>query len=78
MNISRDVDLFKDEYNFCNDDKRRFLEEGYLDYEVYKKNTEESKSLKNKKTETKYMKIFGYEKKKDEDKVKEKKISELI
>ena len=78
MNISRDVDLFKDEYNFCNDDNRRFLEEGYLDYEVYKKNTEEAKSLKNKKTETNYKKMFGFGKKDDEDKKEEKKISELI
>jgi hypothetical protein len=52
MNISRDVDLFKDEYNFYNEEdknnRRRFPLENFLDFEVLKKSGEETKLVKSK------------------------------
>ena len=80
-NISRDVNLFKDEYNFYGDDKRRFPEVVYLDYEVYKKNTEEAKSVKNTTkfdTNINYKKMFGFGGNDGGNKVDEKKIIKLI
>ena len=80
-NIIRDVDLFKDEYNFCSDDKKRFLNEEFLDYEVYKKNNEESKILtlkKDKKSNSFNLKMFGIGKKDDESKTQVKRITDLI
>ena len=75
-NVPRDVELFKDEYNFCNDKKVRFIQEEFLDYEVYTKKIEEIKSsIKMRKNNSS---MFGFGKKDDENKEDNKKISELI
>ena len=78
MNISRDVNLFKDECNFRNEEKNRFILEEFLDYEVFKNNNLEDKKSssfhkKEKKSNTK--KIWGFGKKDNENK---QKINELM
>ena len=83
MNIARDVDLFKDEYNFCNEKNKRILSEEFLDYEVLKTNLNEEKDKKNagNKKDSKYNfgKMFGFGKKDNEqDKINEQKIKELM
>ena len=83
MNIERDVDLFKDEYNFCNEKNKRLLYEEFLDYEVLKTNLNEEKDKKNSgnKKDNKYNfgKMFGFGKKDDgQNKINEQKIKELI
>ena len=44
MNIARDVNLFKDECNFCGEENQRFTLEEFLNYDIFKTNTEEKKS----------------------------------
>ena len=39
-NIKRDVNIFKDDHNYLNDKDKRFTNEEFFDYEIYKKNTE--------------------------------------
>ena len=77
MNISRDVNLFKDECNFRNEEKKRFILEEFLDYEVFKNNTEENRTpsfhKKDKKINVK--KLWGNSKKEIETK---QKIEDLI
>ena len=70
MNINRDVDLFKDEYNFCNEEKKRILPETFLDYDIIKNNSEElklqKKSSNKKEKKNNSSKMLGFTKKNDE------------
>ena len=54
-NIKRDVNIFKDDHNYLNENDKRFTNEEFLDYEIYKKNTEK-KGLD--KLETKLKKLI--------------------
>ena len=53
QNIQRDVGLFKDDYNFLDENKKRFIPENFLDYEVFRKNTSEKKNNINKEKDKK-------------------------
>ena len=44
QNIERDVALFKDDYNFLDEKKQRFVFESFLDYEVIRKNSLDKKN----------------------------------
>ena len=48
-NITRDVNLFKDECNFCNENHQRFILEEFLNYDVFKNSIEDKKSTNIKK-----------------------------
>ena len=79
QNIERDVGLFKDDFNFMNENKQRFITEGFLDYEVFRKNIIEKKNNVNnnknlKEKEKKSYSMWGFNKK-DET---EEKINDLI
>jgi len=50
QNIERDVALFKDDYNFLDEKKQRFVFESFLDYEVIRKNSLDKKNNANNKT----------------------------
>ena len=80
-NISRDVNLFKDEFNFSSEDKKRFILEEFLNYEVFKNNVEEKKSnsfhKKDNKKNNSYS-LFGFGKKDGESKANEQKVNDLI
>ena len=45
INIKRDTDKFIQEFNFFNDNKKRFLNEQFLDYELIKKNNDSDFNL---------------------------------
>ena len=79
-NITRDVNLFKDECNFRNEDKQRFMTEEFLDYDVFKNSTEDKKYANNKKdkksSNSSGSSIWGFGKKDGEKKVKEQKKKE--
>ena len=49
QNIERDVELFKDDYNFLDENKKRFFFEIFLDYEVFRNNNLEKKNNKDNK-----------------------------
>ena len=76
QNIERDVGLFKDDFNFLNENKQRFITEEFLDYEVFRKNKEEKKhNNKNiKEKEKKSYSMWGFNKK-DES---EEKVNDLV
>ena len=78
-NVERDVGLFKDDYNFMDENKQRFVFESFLDYEVFRKNTEERRNSKTNKEKDKKnlnFSLWGTSKKeKDET---EEKINDLI
>jgi hypothetical protein len=78
-NVERDVGLFKDDYNFMDENKQRFVFESFLDYEVFRKNTEERRNSKTNKEKDKKnlnFSLWGTNKKeKDET---EEKINDLI
>ena len=79
MNIPRDVNLFKDECNFCDEEKQRFTLEEFLDYDVFKTNKEEKKSTKKDKKHNNFsMKKWGFSKKENEAKINDQKINNLI
>ena len=42
INIKRDTEYFLKDVNFINENKRRFLNEQFLDYEIFKKNIEKN------------------------------------
>ena len=42
VNIKRDLEYFLKDINFINENKRRFLNEQFLDYEIFKKNIEKN------------------------------------
>jgi hypothetical protein len=44
ISIKRDLEYFKKDINFINDDKKRFLTEKFLDYEILKKNMEKTQN----------------------------------
>ena len=39
-NIKRDINIFKEDHNYLDDNDKRFTKEEFLDYEIYKKNKE--------------------------------------
>ena len=43
INVDNDVEYFKQDRNYINENKRRFLKEDFLDYEIFKKNVEKNK-----------------------------------
>ena len=47
VNIKRDMEYFLQDMNYINENKRRFLNEQFLDYEIFKKNLEKNKDLNN-------------------------------
>ena len=49
QNIERDVNLFKDDYNYLDEKKQRFTFEIFLDYEVIRKNSNDKKNNVNNK-----------------------------
>ena len=49
QNIERDINLFKDDYNFLDEKKQRFTFEIFLDYEVIRKNSNDKKNNANNK-----------------------------
>ena len=74
QNVERDVGLFKDDNNFLDENKQRFVFESFLDYEVFRKNSIEKK--KNKEKDKKNFSMWGTNKKeKDET---EEKINDLV
>ena len=74
QNVERDVGLFKDDYNFFDENKQRFAFEIFLDYEVFRRNSMEKK--KNKEKDKKNVPMWGANKKeKDET---EEKINDLV
>ena len=79
MNISRDVNLFKDECNFFGEDKQRFTLEEFLDYDVFKTNSEGKKASnfhkKDKDKKNSNFKMWGFGRKEDKD---EQKVNTLI
>ena len=77
-NIARDVNLFKDECNFCNENQSRFILEEFLDYEVFK-NSEEKKNIKkDKKNVNTSTNRWGFGKKDGDNKIKDKKVNDLV
>jgi hypothetical protein len=46
VNIKRDMEYFLKDINFINENKRRFLNEQFLDYEIFKKNIEKNSNDK--------------------------------
>ena len=46
VNIKRDVEYFIQDMNYINENKRRFLNEQFLDYEIFKKNIEKAHNNK--------------------------------
>ena len=77
-NIARDVNLFKDECNFCNENQSRFILEEFLDYEVFK-NSEEKKNIKKeKKNVNTSTNRWGFGKKDGDNKIKDKKVNDLV
>ena len=79
QNIERDINLFKDDYNFLDEKKQRFTFEIFLDYEVIRKNSNDKKNNANNKVNKDKDKknnfsIWGTNKKDDSD----DKINELI
>ena len=81
-NITRDVNLFKDECNFCNENHQRFILEEFLNYDVFKNSIEDKKSTNIKKDKksnnSSGSSIWGFGKKDGEKKIKEQKINDLI
>ena len=81
MNISRDVNLFKEENNYYIEDKKnekkRFMMEEFLDYDVLKNNEQEIKSELNEKKNN-CNKKKGLHKKNEENTIVEQKINDLI
>lgn len=79
-NIERDVSLFKDENNFCNENNKRFILEEFLNYEVFKNSTGDKKYINNKKykknSHSSSIWVFG--KKDGEKKINEQKVNDLI
>ena len=72
QNVERDVNLFKDDFNYLDENKKRFGFEIFLDYDVFRKNSIEKKNIPKKNTHI----MWGYGKKEiDED---EEKINALI
>ena len=47
VNIKRDMEYFLKDINFINENKRRFLIEQFLDYEIFKKNIEKNQNDNN-------------------------------
>jgi hypothetical protein len=79
MNIKRDVELFKDESNFLNEEKKRFALETFLDYDILRQNLEMKKNLNitpKKVFEVKKIPISA--KQEEENKIEEQKIKNLI
>ena len=79
QNIERDINLFKDDYNFLDEKKQRFTFEIFLDYEVIRKNSNDKKNNANNKVNKDKDKknnfsIWGTNKKDESD----DKINELI
>ena len=79
QNIERDINLFKDDYNFLDEKKQRFTFEIFLDYEVIRKNSNDKKNNANNKVNKDKDKknnfsIWGINKKDESD----DKINELI
>ena len=74
QNIERDVGLFKDDYNFLDENKQRFSFESFLDYEVFRKNSVEKKNNINKEKEKKSNTTWVFNKN-DEN---EEKINDLV
>ena len=79
-NIERDVSLFKDENNFCNENNKRFILEEFLNYEVFKNSTGDKKYINNKKyKKNSYSSsIWVFGKKDGEKKINEQKVNDLI
>ena len=81
-NITRDVNLFKDECNFCNENHQRFILEEFLNYDVFKNSIEDKKSTNIKKDKksnnSSGSSIWGFGKKDNEKKINEQKINDLI
>ena len=46
VNIKRDMEYFVQDTNYINENKKRFLKEQFLDYEIFKKKTEKSQNNK--------------------------------
>ena len=44
ISIKRDLEYFKKDLNYINDDKKRFLKEQFLDYEILKKHVEKTQN----------------------------------
>ena len=77
QNVERDVGLFKDDYNFMDENKQRFVFESFLDYEVFRKNSEERRNSKtNKEKDKKNFSLWGTNKKERDE--TEEKINDLI
>ena len=47
VNIKRDLEYFLQDINFINENKRRFLNEQFLDYEIFKKNINDKETKNN-------------------------------
>ena len=80
QNIERDVALFKDDYNYLDENKKRFTFEIFLDYEVIRKNSTDKKNNANNKINKEKDKknnflMWGATKKTDES---DDKINDLI
>ena len=80
QNIERDVALFKDDYNYLDENKKRFTFEIFLDYEVIRKNSTDKKNNANNKINKEKDKknnflMWGTTKKTDES---DDKINDLI
>ena len=43
VNVNRDMEYFLQDMNYINENKRRFLNEQFLDYEIFKKNLEKNR-----------------------------------
>ena len=44
ISIKRDLEYFKKDINYINDDKKRFITEKFLDYEIFKKHKEKTQN----------------------------------
>ena len=82
MNISRDVNLFKEEHNYYNEDdkneKKRFMMEEFLDYDVLRPNEKGIKSVVLNEKKNNSNKKKGLQKKNEENTIVIQKINDLI
>ena len=74
QNVERDVGLFKDDYNYLDENKQRFIFESFLDYEVFRNKAVDKKNNMNKEKDKKNNSNWVFNKN-DET---EEKINELI
>ena len=74
QNVERDVGLFKDDYNYLDENKQRFIFESFLDYEVFRNKAVDKKNNMNKEKDKKNNSNWVFNKN-DET---EEKINDLI